>query len=107
MKLSYAQVVKRPALLERLTGLKVKEFEALRESFSSQYDQQVIKPRVNAPGRQVQQEEDKKEPCQKWQTNCSLSWCIQGSTRYSLSKGSYLGWQKVKHAPGWASCLRC
>jgi DDE superfamily endonuclease len=52
MKLSYAQVIKRPALLERLTGLKVKEFEALRESFSSQYDQQVIKPRVNAPGRQ-------------------------------------------------------
>jgi len=52
MKLSYAQVVKRPALLERLTGLKVKEFEALRESFSSQYDQQVIQPRVKAPGRQ-------------------------------------------------------
>jgi hypothetical protein len=52
MKLSYAQVVKRPALLERLTGLKVKEFEALRESFSSQYDQQVIQLRVKAPGRQ-------------------------------------------------------
>ncbi len=51
MKLSYARVVKRPALLERLTGLKVKEFEALRESFSSQYDQQVIQPRVKAPGR--------------------------------------------------------
>jgi hypothetical protein len=52
MKLSYAQVVKRPALLERLTGLKVKEFEALRESFSSQYDQLVIQPRMKAPGRQ-------------------------------------------------------
>ncbi len=30
MKLSYAQVVKRPALLERLTGLKVKEFESVQ-----------------------------------------------------------------------------
>jgi hypothetical protein len=51
MKLSYAQAAKRPALLERLTGLNRKEFEALRESFSSQYDQQVIQPRVQAPGR--------------------------------------------------------
>src|SRR5260370_7894606 len=52
MKVLYAQVVKRPGLWEGLTGLKVKEFEALRESFSSQYDQQVIQPRVKAPGRQ-------------------------------------------------------
>src|SRR5260370_17758068 len=52
MKVLYAQVVKRPGFWERLTGLKVKEFEALRESFSSQYDQQVIQPRVKAPGRQ-------------------------------------------------------
>src|SRR6266480_4941248 len=51
MKLSYAQAAKRPGLLERLTGLNRKEFEALRESFSSQYDQQVIQPRVQAPGR--------------------------------------------------------
>src|SRR5436190_14351391 len=51
MKLSYAQAAKRPALLERLTGLNRKEFEALRESFSSQYDQQVIQPRVQVPGR--------------------------------------------------------
>ena len=51
MNLKYTQVVKRPALLERLTGLNVKEFESLLESFSSQYDQQVIQPRVKAPGR--------------------------------------------------------
>jgi len=51
MKLLYTQVAKRPALLERLTGLNVKEFEALRESFSTHYDQQVIEPRVKAPGR--------------------------------------------------------
>lgn len=42
MNLSYTQVVKRPVLLQRLTGLNVKEFESLLESFSSQYDQQVI-----------------------------------------------------------------
>ena len=51
MKLVYTQVAKRPAVLERLTGLKMKEFEALRESFSTHYDQQVIEPRVKAPGR--------------------------------------------------------
>jgi DDE superfamily endonuclease len=51
MHLSYTQVVKRPALLHRLTGLKVKEFEVLQESFSAQYDQQVIQPRVSAPSR--------------------------------------------------------
>ena len=51
MHLSYTQVVKRPALLHRLTGLKVKEFEVLQESFSAQYDQQVIQPRLSAPSR--------------------------------------------------------
>lgn len=51
MKLLYTQVTKRSALLERLTGLNRKEFEALRESFSTHYDQQVIEPRVKAPGR--------------------------------------------------------
>ena len=51
MNLSYTEVVKRPALLQRLTGLNVKEFESLLESFSTQYDQQVIQPRVKAPGR--------------------------------------------------------
>jgi len=52
MNLRYREVVKRPALLQRLTGLNVKEFKSLRESFSTQYDQQVIQPRVKAPGRQ-------------------------------------------------------
>ena len=52
MKLSYTKLVKRPALLHRLTGLTVKEFETLLESFSAQYDQLVIQPRVSAPGRQ-------------------------------------------------------
>ena len=51
MHLSYTQVVKRPALLHRLTGLNVKEFEVLQESFSAQYDQQVIQPRLSAPSR--------------------------------------------------------
>lgn len=52
MHLSYTQVVKRPALLHRLTGLNVKEFEGVREAFSAQYDQQVIQPRMSAPSRQ-------------------------------------------------------
>jgi DDE superfamily endonuclease/Helix-turn-helix of DDE superfamily endonuclease len=52
MKLSYTELVKRPALLHRLSGLTVKEFETLLESFSAQYDQLVIQPRVSAPGRQ-------------------------------------------------------
>lgn len=51
MNLKSREVVKRPALLHRLTGLSVKEFEALQESFSAQYEQQIIEPRVNAPGR--------------------------------------------------------
>ena len=40
------------ALLQRLTGLNVKEFESLLEAFSTPYSQQVIQPRVNALGRQ-------------------------------------------------------
>ena len=52
MNLKYTQVVKRPALLQRLTGLNVKEFESLLEAFSTPYSQQVIQPRVNALGRQ-------------------------------------------------------
>jgi hypothetical protein len=52
MNLSYTEMVKRPALLHRLTGLTVKEFDALEDAFSTQYDQQVIQPRVSAPGRQ-------------------------------------------------------
>jgi len=51
MNLSYTEVSKRPALLQRLTGLNGKEFETLLSSFSTQYNQQVIQPRVNAPGR--------------------------------------------------------
>jgi hypothetical protein len=52
MYLKYTQVIKRPSLLHRLTGLTVKEFEVVLEPFSAHYDQQVIQPRVNAPGRQ-------------------------------------------------------
>jgi hypothetical protein len=52
MNLSSREVVKRPALLHRLSGLTVKEFETLLESFSSQDDQLVIQPRVKAPDRQ-------------------------------------------------------
>src|SRR5947209_18254935 len=51
MHLSYPQVVKRPALLHRLTGLNVKEFEVVQESFAAQYDQQVLQPRLSAPSR--------------------------------------------------------
>lgn len=51
MNLTYTEVVKRPALLHRLTGLTVKEFETLLESFSPQYDQLVIQPRVKAKTR--------------------------------------------------------
>lgn len=51
MNLSYRKVAKRAALLQRLTGLNVKEFETLLEAFGEQYDQQVIQPRVKAPGR--------------------------------------------------------
>jgi hypothetical protein len=51
MHLSYREVTKRPALLQRLTGLNVKEFEKLLDAFNAQYDQQVIQPRVNVLGR--------------------------------------------------------
>jgi hypothetical protein len=51
MNLKYTEVVKRPALFQRLTGLNVKEFEVLLEPFATHYDHQVIQPRVKAPGR--------------------------------------------------------
>src|SRR5437764_2004305 len=51
MHLRAAEVVKRPAVFERLTGLKVAEFERLLEPFSREYTQQVIQPRLTAPGR--------------------------------------------------------
>jgi len=51
MRLSYSLVAKRPALLHRLTGLSVAEFEGLCEQFATQYHQQVIQPRVTATHR--------------------------------------------------------
>jgi len=51
MHLSYAQLAKRPALLHRLVGLNVAEFEPLLEEFAVQYHQQVIEPRISAPDR--------------------------------------------------------
>jgi len=51
MRLSYATLAKRPALLTRLTGLTNKEFEHLLAPFASQYEQQIIQPRVSAPKR--------------------------------------------------------
>jgi hypothetical protein len=51
MRLSYATLSKHPAVLQRLTGLTVKEFEKLLVPFATQYEQLVIQPRVNAPGR--------------------------------------------------------
>lgn len=51
MRLSYALIGKRPALLHRLTGLSVAEFERLCAQFASQYDLLVIHPRVTAKTR--------------------------------------------------------
>jgi DDE superfamily endonuclease/Helix-turn-helix of DDE superfamily endonuclease len=51
MRLSYSLVCKRPALLHRLTGLSVGEFEHLCEEFASQYHRLVIQPRVRAEHR--------------------------------------------------------
>ncbi len=51
MRLSYSLVAKRPALLHRLTGLTVAEFEHLCEQFASQYHLLVIQPRVTAKHR--------------------------------------------------------
>ena len=51
MSLSYTLVARRPALLHRLTGLTVAEFEYLCEQFAAQYDQLVIQPRVTATHR--------------------------------------------------------
>jgi hypothetical protein len=52
MHVTYSRMRKQPAMLHRLTGLTVGEFEQVLEEFSAQYDQQVIQPRVRAPGRQ-------------------------------------------------------
>jgi len=51
MRLSYSLVAKRPALLHRLTGLTVAEFERLCEQFAWQYHLLVIQPRVTAKHR--------------------------------------------------------
>src|ERR1017187_4824563 len=51
MHLSYSLVAKRPALLHRLTGLTVAEFERLCEQFASQYERLVVQPRVTAKHR--------------------------------------------------------
>lgn len=51
MHLSYTQLIKRPAMFQRLTGLSVKEFEQLLAPFSAQYEQLVIGPRLKAAGR--------------------------------------------------------
>ncbi len=51
MRLNYSKVARRPALLHRLTGLTVAEFEHLCEPFARQYQQQVIQPRVTAMHR--------------------------------------------------------
>jgi hypothetical protein len=51
MRLSYSRIAKRPALLHRLTGLTVAEFEHLCEQFASQYRLLVIQPRVTAEHR--------------------------------------------------------
>jgi hypothetical protein len=51
MRLSYTQLIKRPAIFQRLTGLSVKEFEQLLAPFSAQYEQLVIGPRLKAAGR--------------------------------------------------------
>jgi hypothetical protein len=51
MHLRAREVLKRPTLFERLTGLSRAECERLLEPFSQEYDRQVIEPRVMAPGR--------------------------------------------------------
>ncbi|GAC1355972.1 MAG: hypothetical protein NVSMB38_36950 [Ktedonobacteraceae bacterium] len=51
MRLSYSVVARRPTLLHRLTGLTVAEFESLCEPFATQYQQQVIQPRITARHR--------------------------------------------------------
>src|SRR5436190_20874151 len=51
MHLSYKQLIKRPAIFQRLTGVSVKEFENLLAPFSAQYEKLVRGPRVKAAGR--------------------------------------------------------
>lgn len=49
---SYARLSKRPALFERLTGLTLAEFTVLLDTFTSQYGDLVVKPRLLAESRQ-------------------------------------------------------
>lgn len=51
MRLTYTVVAKRPALLNRLTGLTVLEFEYLLDRFSSQYNLLVTEPRLKRSDR--------------------------------------------------------
>jgi hypothetical protein len=51
MRMSYALVSQRPALLHRLTGLTGPEFERLLDKFSSQYSIMILRPRITATGR--------------------------------------------------------
>jgi hypothetical protein len=46
MSLSYAILSKRPALLHRLTGLTLPEFERVLDKFSSQYHILVVQPQL-------------------------------------------------------------
>ena len=46
MSLSYAVLSKRPALLHRLTGLTLPEFEQVLDKFSSQYNILVVQPQL-------------------------------------------------------------
>ena len=51
MRVNYALVSRRPSLLLRLTGLTILEFEALLDTFSSQYSLLVTHPRLIRAGR--------------------------------------------------------
>src|ERR1022692_1036114 len=51
MRMSYALVSRRPALLHRLTGLTTLEFERLLDKFSSHYSIMILHPRITASSR--------------------------------------------------------
>jgi hypothetical protein len=51
MHLRAANVIKRPGIFQRLTGLSVAEFERLLPVFTQAYEQQVIQPRLNRASR--------------------------------------------------------
>src|SRR5437763_14249035 len=100
MNLSEREVVKRPALLQRLTGLNVKEFEKILEAFGEQYEKLVIQPRVNAPGRQRALGGGQKGAMPEMADKLLLSSFIRRSIPCSLSRGCFLGWRKARHANG-------